>query len=99
VGRGVAGGLRRSSHRATGGNTEKVWPKQWVKPSSSAVAATTERSPPGRSRAKQRQAARRAAALAVASPYRLPRPTPKLPAMNDQIGNPPDPQLPSLDSL
>ena len=44
--RAVTGGLRRSSHRATGWSSEKVWLKQWVKRSSSAVAATTERSPP-----------------------------------------------------
>jgi len=35
--------LRRSSHRATGWSSEKVRLKEWVKRSSSAVAATTER--------------------------------------------------------
>jgi hypothetical protein len=45
----VAGGLRRSSYRATGGNSEKVWLKQWVKRSFLAVAATT-RSPPAPAR-------------------------------------------------
>jgi len=51
---GASGGwratLRRSSHRATGWNSKKVWPKQWVKQSFSAVAATTERSPPAPAR-------------------------------------------------
>jgi hypothetical protein len=51
----------RASFRPVGRRRCKQRPKQWVKPSSSAVAATTERSPP---------ATPRATARAGASPYR-----------------------------